>query len=59
MQVNWSLFSRLCLAVLSAIPACLAQAFPFYEPIQPPRAFQVMVHRGESHQAPENTRPAL
>lgn len=33
--------------------------FSFFEPIQPPRHFQVMVHRGESHQAPENTRPAL
>ena len=33
--------------------------FSFFEPIQPPRPFQVMVHRGESHQAPENTRPAL
>jgi len=36
-----------------------AAGFPFFEPVQPPRPFQVMVHRGESHQAPENTRPAL
>lgn len=41
--------------------ACLGRAaeFSFFEPVQPPRPFQVMVHRGQSHQAPENTRPAL
>ena len=33
--------------------------FAFFEPVQPPRPFQVIVHRGESHQAPENSRPAL
>jgi glycerophosphoryl diester phosphodiesterase len=33
--------------------------FPFFEPVQPPRATQVMAHRGESGQAPGNTRPAL
>ena len=38
---------------------CGAAEFSFFEPIQPPRPFQVMVHRGEAHQAPENTRPAL
>ena len=32
---------------------------PFHEPIQPPRPVQVMVHRGLSQQAPENTRPAV
>src|SRR5215471_18354127 len=32
---------------------------PFFEPIQPPRHFQVMAHRGASGQAPENTRRAL
>ena len=36
-----------------------AAEFSFFEPVQPPRPFQVMVHRGEAHQAPENTRPAL
>jgi glycerophosphoryl diester phosphodiesterase len=35
------------------------QAVQFFEPIQPPRPFQVMAHRGASDQAPENTRPAL
>ena len=36
-----------------------AANFPFFEPVQPPRLFQVMVHRGQSHQSPENTRPTL
>ncbi|MBL7650004.1 MAG: glycerophosphodiester phosphodiesterase family protein [Candidatus Hydrogenedentes bacterium] len=34
-------------------------AAEFFEPLQPPRAFQVMVHRGAMLQAPENTAPAL
>jgi glycerophosphoryl diester phosphodiesterase len=33
--------------------------FSFFEPVRPPRPFEVMAHRGESRQAPENTRPAL
>ena len=33
--------------------------FEFFEPVQPPRAVQVMAHRGAAGQAPENTRPAL
>jgi len=36
-----------------------AAPFPFFEPIQPPRTVQVMAHRGQSRQAPENTRAAL
>lgn len=36
-----------------------AAEFTFFEPMQPPRPFQVMVHRGQARQAPENTRPAL
>lgn len=31
----------------------------FFQPLQPPRPFQVMVHRGAMLQAPENTAPAL
>ena len=34
-------------------------AFPFFEPVQPPRAIQVMAHRGAMNQAPENTARAL
>jgi len=36
-----------------------SDGFSFFEPIQPPRTHQVMVHRGASRQAPENTRAAL
>ncbi|MEO6182138.1 MAG: glycerophosphodiester phosphodiesterase family protein [Verrucomicrobiota bacterium] len=36
-----------------------ARDFKFFEPLDPPRPFQVMVHRGTANQAPENTRPAL
>lgn len=42
---------------LGALP-CPA-AFEFFEPVQPPRAFQTMVHRGMMRQAPENTAPAI
>ena len=45
------------------LPFCLAwnctAGFTFFEPVQPPRTSQVMVHRGEAMQAPENTKPAL
>ncbi len=34
-------------------------AFDFFEPVDPPRPFQVMVHRGAMGQAPENSRAAL
>src|SRR5262245_59977291 len=36
-----------------------AQKAPFFEPIRPSRAFQVMAHRGASGQTPENSRLAL
>src|SRR5215831_19133090 len=39
--------------------SCFAASFPFFEPVRPPRPCQVMVHRGEAGQAPENTRLAL
>ena len=45
------------LAVTSA--SVSAYGFDFYEPVQPPWSFQVMVHRGMMHQAPEYARPAL
>src|SRR5207253_8183410 len=34
-------------------------SFPFFEPGRPPRAFQVMAHRGAAGLAPENTSAAL
>src|SRR5262249_1795757 len=33
--------------------------FPFFEPVSPPRAAQVMAHRGMAMLAPENTRMAV
>lgn len=45
------------LALASA--AAPLRAFEFFEPVAPPRAFQVMAHRGMMRQAPENTAPAL
>jgi glycerophosphoryl diester phosphodiesterase len=36
-----------------------AGGFAFFEPIQPPRQFQVVVHHGAVNQAPVGTRPAL
>ncbi len=41
-------------------PVCsFPENFTFFEPLSPPRPFQVMVHRGAAGQAPENTAPAL
>ncbi len=40
-------------------PSLRARDFDFFQPLNPPRRFQVMVHRGEAGQAPENTRSAL
>src|SRR5215510_4416794 len=47
------------LAALHAGRASNAAGFDFFEPLQPPRPNQVMVHRGAMNRAPENTRPAL
>lgn len=49
------------LALLLACPpsTVAATAFPFFQPLQPPRRTQVMAHRGASTRAPENTRAAL
>ena len=30
-------------------------AFPFFEPVQPPRPMQVMAHRGAMRREPENS----
>ena len=48
------------LATLAATRAKAAEpAFSFFEPLTPPRAFQVMVHRGMGRQTPENTKAAI
>lgn len=44
----------LCTTLAAEVPGA-----EFFEPVQPPRPFQVMVHRGAMLQAPENTAPAL
>lgn len=45
--------------LLGGLLSGAGETFSFFEPVHPPRSFQVMAHRGEAHQAPENTRPAL
>jgi glycerophosphoryl diester phosphodiesterase len=59
MNISWKRFASLCLGLWTACAACRANNFPFFEPVQPPRPFQTMVHRGEARQAPENSRAAL
>ena len=56
-------------AVLVALGALLGSAgaapeepvrgFPFFEPVNPPRAVQVMAHRGAIGRAPDNTASAI
>ena len=46
-------------APLSTCAADARKRFPFFEPVTPPRAAQVMVHRGMAMLAPENTRRAV
>ncbi len=36
-----------------------ARGFEFFEPLNPPRTFQVMAHRGLASAAPENSRAAI
>src|SRR2546430_8675373 len=57
------MLSQLALRVIVLLFLCprsgAAAEFTFFEPVKPPRPQQVMAHRGESRQAPENTRVAL
>ena len=46
-------------ALFFSILPVAGRDFHFFEPLQPPRPFQMMVHRGLMRTAPENTRPAL
>ena len=54
---------RVLMAALLVVASCSTEAaqamFPFFEPLKPARKVQLMVHRGEANQAPENTRVAL
>jgi len=53
-------FGCACVVVWNGISAQSANnGFTFFEPVQPSRTVQVMAHRGEAGQAPENTGPAL
>jgi len=42
-----------------ALISMAADGKEFFHPLDPARPFEVMVHRGEMHQAPENTKSAL
>lgn len=44
---------------LAAATGVAASAFPFFEPVQPPRAVQVVACGGAARSAPSNTQPAL
>lgn len=50
---------RISCGFVVILAAASGHAADFFEPVQPPRPFQVMAHRGMSAQAPENTRPAI
>ena len=59
MNLPRNLRNCLCFAIWVICLTCRGRDFSFFEPVQPPRACQAMVHRGEAGQAPENSRPAL
>jgi len=47
------------LFLLAASPVFAQPKFPFFEPVQPPRAVQIMAHRGMHMLAPENSLAAI
>lgn len=46
-------------SVLSVGPVFGQASFPFFQPVQPPRAVQVIAHRGLQSLAPANSTPAV
>lgn len=53
-------YALLAAALLLGTPDPAAPRFhDFFQPVQPPRPFQLIAHRGAMFQAPENTRAAL
>ena len=60
-RVRWRRLSNLPLLGVFILAAglCSAANHTFFEPLQPRRPFQIIVHRGEARQAPENSRAAL
>ena len=64
MTLQFALLNALRRLLCVVVPLCLAgwncaAEFDFFQPVHPPRPWQVMVHRGAANQAPENTKPAL
>src|ERR1700751_3246967 len=47
------------LVLLAQTPAPTSVGFPFFEPVQPPRAVEVVAHRVGAGLAPEGTARAL
>jgi glycerophosphoryl diester phosphodiesterase len=45
--------------ILASSPVFAQQNFRFFEPVEPPRNIQVMVHRGMAMAAPENSAAAI
>jgi len=48
-----------CLVAIGMRASGDAKPYPFFEPIQPSRRHQIVVHGGEANQAPADSRPAL
>jgi len=57
--LSWGIVLAGGAAGAGAGPEVGRPSFPFFEPVQPRRAIQVMAHRGAMNQAPENTARAL
>jgi glycerophosphoryl diester phosphodiesterase len=54
-----SRLAPLLLLLCAAAPAAAQSNFKFFEPVQPPRAVQLMAHRGMHRLAPENSAQAV
>ncbi len=58
-SAKWQLLLTVIVFLLGPSLVSAAEFFDFYQPVQPPRDIQVMVHRGVISAAPENTIPAF
>src|SRR5262245_21495946 len=59
LPLSWRVFLILHVLLLAWAPPAAAGPFPFFEPVCPPRAVQVMAHLGLAGVAPENTLHAI
>jgi glycerophosphoryl diester phosphodiesterase len=59
LPLSWRASLILHALLLAWAPPAAAGPFPFFEPVCPPRAVQVMAHRGLAGLAPENTLHAI